>query len=239
MSTPSDVVTRVLVTSAEATGAARRGALAAHRQGRNEPVQQFLSTWGYLALVLLTVAEAACIPIPSEVTLGFAGYLASTGRLNLALVIVVATLGEVAGSYVGWSIGRFGGRPLVDRVGKYVLLTKTDLDRAEAWFAKRGEPAVFFGRLLPVIRTFISIPAGLAEMNLVRFGVATFAGSLIWCTAIAVAGYELGSEWTTMTKGFAAAGYIVAAVVVVVLAVFVLHRLAVLRRERARGNQPQ
>jgi membrane protein DedA with SNARE-associated domain len=200
-------------------------------------MQHLLSSWGYLALVLLTFAEAACVPIPSEVTLGYAGYLASTGRLEIALVIVLATLGEFAGSFVGWSIGRFGGRPLVDKLGRYVLLTNSDLDRAERWFRKRGEPAVFFGRILPVVRTFVSIPAGMAEMSLVRFGVATLAGSAIWCTAIALTGYELGGQWTRITKGFSAAGYVLAAVVVVAFAGFLLHRLSVVRRERDAGRQ--
>jgi membrane protein DedA with SNARE-associated domain len=200
-------------------------------------MQHLLSSWGYLALVLLTFAEAACVPIPSEVTLGYAGYLASTGRLEIALVIVLATLGEFAGSFVGWSIGRFGGRPLVDKLGRYVLLTNSDLDRAERWFRRRGEPAVFFGRILPVVRTFVSIPAGMAEMSLVRFGVATLAGSAIWCTAIALTGYELGGQWTRITKGFSAAGYVLAAIVVVAFAAFLLHRLSVVRRERDAGRQ--
>jgi len=203
---------------------------------RNGSVQHFLSSWGYVALVLLTFAEAACIPIPSEVTLGYAGYLASTGRLEIGVVIVLATLGELAGSFVGWSIGRFGGRPLVEKLGRYVLLTNTDLDRAEQWFRRRGEPAVFFGRILPVIRTFISIPAGIAEMGLVRFGVATVAGSAIWCTAIALVGYELGGEWTKITKGFSAAGYVLVAVAVVSFGAFILHRLSAVRRERDRAG---
>jgi membrane protein DedA with SNARE-associated domain len=96
---------------------------------------------------------------------------------------------------------------------------------------------VFFGRILPVVRTFISIPAGLAEMSLVRFGAATLAGSAIWCTAIALVGYELGGEWTKITKGFSAAGYVLVALVVVVIAVFVLHRLSVVRRERAEARR--
>ena len=195
-------------------------------------MQHLLSSWGYLALVLLTFAEAACVPIPSEVTLGYAGYLASTGRLDIAAVIVLAVLGEFLGSFVGWSIGRFGGRPLVEKFGRYVLLTNSDLDRTELWFRRRGEPAVFFGRVLPVVRTFISIPAGIAEMGLVRFGAATFAGSAIWCTAIALVGYELGGEWNKITKGFSAAGYVLVAVAVVMIAAFILHRLAVVRRER-------
>ena len=196
-------------------------------------MQHLLSSWGYLALVLLTFSEAACVPIPSEVTLGYAGYLASTGRLDIAVVIVLAVLGELLGSFVGWSIGRFGGRPLVEKLGRYVLLTKADLDRTERWFRRRGEPAVFFGRILPVVRTFISIPAGIAEMSLVRFGAATFCGSAIWCTAIALVGYELGGEWAKITKGFSAAGYVLVAAAVIAIAAFILHRFAAVRRERA------
>jgi membrane protein DedA with SNARE-associated domain len=196
-------------------------------------VQHFLSSWGYLALVVLTFAEAACIPIPSEITLGFAGALAATGRLEIVLVIVLAALGETAGSFVGWGIGRYGGRPLVEKLGKYVLLTKADLDRSERWFAKRGEPAVFFGRILPIIRTFISIPAGLAEMAPVRFAIATLSGSLVWCAALAITGYELGSSWNKLTKGFSYAGYVLVAIVVVVFAVFIWHRWRALRTERA------
>jgi len=173
------------------------------------------------------------VPIPSEVTLGYAGYLASTGRLDLAAVIVISIFGELLGSFVGWSIGRFGGRSLVSRFGRYVLLTNSDLDRAERWFRKRGEPAVFFGRILPVIRTFISIPAGVAEMGLVRFGAATFAGSAVWCTAIGLVAYELGGEWTKLTRGFSAAGYVLAAVAVGAIVVFVIHRFLAVRRERS------
>jgi membrane protein DedA with SNARE-associated domain len=195
-------------------------------------VEHFLSSWGYLALVLLTFAEAACVPIPSEVTLGYAGYLASTGRLDLAAVAILGVAGEVLGSLVGWSIGRFGGRPLVDKLGRYVLLTSADLDRTERWFRKRGGPAVLIGRVLPVVRTFISIPAGFAEMGLVGFVAATFAGSAIWCTTIALVGYELGGEWTRMTKGFSYAGYVLVAIAVVVVAAFIFHRLAAMRRER-------
>lgn len=195
-------------------------------------MQHFLSSWGYVALLVMTFAEAACVPIPSEVTLGYAGYLASTGRLEVGLAIVLAVVGEFLGSFVGWSIGRFGGRPLVDKFGRYVLLTHSDLDRAERWFRKRGEPAVFFGRVLPVIRTFISIPAGLAEMSLVRFGAATFLGSAIWCTAIALVGYELGGEWSKITKGFSAAGYVLAVLAVVLIGAFLAHRFVAVRRER-------
>ena len=195
-------------------------------------VQSFLESWGYLALVVLTFAEAACIPIPSEITLGFAGYLAYEHKLEIVLVILLATLGELAGSFVGWGIGRYGGRPLIDRLGKYVLLTKTDLDRAHRWFERRGEPAVVLGRVLPIIRTFISLPAGVAEMSPVRFGIATAGGSLVWCAALSIAGYELGSKWHELTKGFSDAGYLLAALAVVAIAAFIGHRYLAVRRER-------
>jgi membrane protein DedA with SNARE-associated domain len=208
-------------------------------------MQSFLSSWGYLALVVLTFAEAACVPIPSEITLGFAGYLSSTAsvtagghhhHLQIVAVILLGTLGEVAGSFVGFGIGRYGGRPLVDRLGKYVLLTKSDLDRAERWFNRRGEPAVAIGRVLPVVRTFISIPAGVAEMSLVKFAIATAVGSLVWCSALSLAGYSLGSSWHKLTKGFNYAGYALAALIVVAIAVFIVHRYRAVRHEQQHGN---
>ncbi len=199
-------------------------------------MEHLLTSWGYVALVLFTIAEAACIPIPSEVTLGFAGYLASTGKLELAGVIVLAVAGELAGSFIAYAVGRTGGRALVDRLGRYVLLTKSDVDRAERWFGRFGEPTVLVARILPVVRTFVSLPAGVAEMNVVRFGVFTFIGSGAWCSALAVTGYELGGSWHSITKGFDAAGYLLAAIVVLAIAAFIFHRVAVVRRDRAAGN---
>ncbi len=196
-------------------------------------MQSFLQSWGYVALAVLTFAEAACVPIPSEITLGFAGYLAYTHKFNIIAVILLGTSGELLGSYVGWAIGRYGGRPLIDKLGRFVLLTKSDLDRAERWFSRRGEPAVFFGRILPFIRTFISLPAGVAEMNPVRFGIATALGSLIWCTVLSIVGYELGASWHSITKGFSDAGYLLAAIAVLAIAAFIGHRYLVTRRERA------
>jgi len=195
-------------------------------------VQNFLHHWGYLALVLLTVAEAACIPIPSEVTVGYAGYLASTGRLNLAVIIVLATLGETVGAFISYAIGRFGGRAFVDRFGRYVLLSHADLDRAEAWFQRHGDWGVAVGRVVPLVRTFIALPAGVAEMPLLRFGLFTAGGSLIWIGALAGAGYGLGSKWSKLTHGFSIAGYLFAVVVVLAIAAFLLHRFRQLRAER-------
>jgi len=110
---------------------------------------------------------------------------------------VLAVIGEFLGSFVGWSIGRFGGRPLVDKFGRYVLLTHADLDRTERWFQKRGEPAVFFGRILPVVRTFIALPAGIASMSQWRFQLYTFLGSWPWCFGLAYVGMKLGDRWNS------------------------------------------
>ncbi|MDA8071116.1 MAG: DedA family protein [Actinomycetota bacterium] len=195
-------------------------------------MEHFISTWGYLAIAVLTIAEAACVPFPSEVTIGVAGYLASQGRLDLPAVIALATVGETVGAYVGYSIGRFGGRPAVDRFGRYVLVTRKDVDRTQAWFERHGESSVFFGRILPVIRTFISIPAGLADMALLRFGTMTFLGSLVFMTALGTAGYELGGRWTELTHGFTVAGYVLVVVVVAAVAGTVALRVRDMRAER-------
>jgi len=196
------------------------------------PMEHLLSSWGYLALVLLTVAEAACVPIPSEVTVGFAGYLASTGRLDLALVIVLGTLGEAVGAFIGYGIGRLGGRPLVERFGRYVLLSHADLDRAEDWFDHRGEWSVLIGRVVPLVRTFVALPAGVAEMQPVRFGILTSIGSLVWIGSLASISYSLGGQWHRLSHGFSMAGYVLAALAVLVIVGFVFKRWRHVRAER-------
>jgi len=199
-------------------------------------VEHFLSSWGYLALAILTVSEAACIPFPSEVTVGFAGYLASTGKLNLALVIVLGTLGETVGAFIAYGVGRLGGRPLVDRFGRYVLLSHDDLDRAERWFDHRGEWSVLIGRVVPIIRAFIALPAGVAGMQPFRFGILTFTGSLVWVGALAGTGYGLGGEWHRLVHGFSLAGYVLVGLAVVAIAVFIVHRWRHIRAEPSRSD---
>jgi len=194
-------------------------------------VQQFLVTWGYLAIFVLTVLESACVPIPSEVTLGLGGALASgaviggsAGHLNLGLVIVVGIAGSIVGSLLAYVIGRTGGRALVDRYGKYVLLSHADLDKAEAWFSRRGEWMVMYGRVIPFLRTFISLPAGMAEMNVVKFVVLTSIGVTVWVSLLSGIGYALGSSWNAMVQAVGYLGYVVAAIAVVSMAAFLVHR---------------
>lgn len=154
-----------------------------------------ISTLGYGGIVLLMAIESACIPLPSEIIMPFSGYLVYTGRFNLWWVGVAGAVGCVLGSMVAYWVGMYGGRPLIEKYGRYILISHHDLDLADRWFAKYGEAIVFISRLLPVIRTFIAFPAGVARMNIPRFIIYTFAGSLPWCLGLAYIGQVLGEQW--------------------------------------------
>jgi membrane protein DedA with SNARE-associated domain len=161
-----------------------------------------ISHSGYWGIVLLMGIESACIPLPSEVIMPFSGYLVSVGRFHLGWVALAGALGCNVGSLVAYYVGSRGGRPLVEKYGRYVLLTHHDLEVADRFFTRYGDWAVFLARLLPVIRTFIAFPAGVARMNFFRFNVYTFLGSLPWCWALAYAGLKLGERWTTLREYF-------------------------------------
>ena len=154
-----------------------------------------ISKLGYAGIVLLMAIESACIPLPSEVIMPFSGYLVYTGRFNLWLVGLAGAVGCVVGSMVAYWAGMYGGRPFIEKYGRYILISRHDLDLADRWFARYGEVIVFASRLLPVIRTFIAFPAGVARMNVPRFIVYTFLGSLPWCLGLAYVGQLLGAQW--------------------------------------------
>ena len=154
-----------------------------------------ISSSGYWGVALLMGIESMCIPLPSEIIMPFAGYLVHTGKLNLLGVATAGALGCNLGSLVAYWIGAYGGRPLVERFGRYVLLSRHDLDRVTHYFEHWGGITVFFGRLLPVVRTFIALPAGIAKMPQGRFHLYTFLGSWPWCYALAYAGVRLGDHW--------------------------------------------
>jgi membrane protein DedA with SNARE-associated domain len=154
-----------------------------------------IAAMGYSGIVLLMAIESACIPLPSEIIMPFSGYLVYTGKMNLWLVAVAGAVGCVLGSLVAYWVGMYGGRPLIEKYGRYILLSRHDLDIADRWFEKRGEIIVFVSRLLPAIRTFIAFPAGVARMNLTKFIIYTFAGSLPWCLGLAYVGQKLGEQW--------------------------------------------
>jgi membrane protein DedA with SNARE-associated domain len=188
--------------------------------------------WGYPAIFLIALIEAICIPFPSEITFGFTGALAAEGHLSLAAVIVAGVGGEFVGSLIAYVLGRTGGRTLVERYGKYVLLSGRDVDRATAFMTRVGAPAVLVGRMVPLLRAFISLVAGIGEMPPVRFAISTFIGGAIYGSALASIGYALGTGWHRIVKGFTDASIAVVALIVVALAVVVWHRLRTLRAER-------
>ncbi len=198
---------------------------------------------GYAALILFAFLEAACIPISSEITFGFAGVLAGEGKLNLALVIIIGTLAELAGSYASYAVGRIGGKPLVHRFGRYVYVSESDVDRAERFLAGRGAWAVPVGRMLPFVRAFISIVAGLVRIPAGRFGILSLIGTVIYVTALSLIGYSLAGTWTKIEHGLSIFGYALFALVVVAIVGFVLYRRRQFHRETevsgqaARGSQ--
>ena len=154
-----------------------------------------ISATGYVGVAVLMAIESACIPLPSEVTMPFAGYLVSTGQLNLIGVALAGAIGCNIGSTIAYAIGAWGGRPLAARWGRYVLIKEHDIIVAEQFFERFGSLAVFVGRLLPVVRTFIALPAGFARMNMWKFQIYSFIGSLIWCFVLAYVGEQLGAQW--------------------------------------------
>ncbi len=156
-----------------------------------------IQSLGYGGVVLLMAIESACIPLPSEVIMPFSGYLVSRGVMDLWLVSLAGAIGCVLGSVVAYYAGAGGGRPLIERYGKYVLISSHDLDLADRVFERWGQIAVLVGRLLPVVRTFIAFPAGVAKMPQLRFHIYTFIGSWPWCYALAYAGMRLGQAWET------------------------------------------
>lgn len=174
-----------------------------------------IETTGYAGIFFLMLAESANIPIPSEVIMPFSGSLVAHGRFSFLGVVATGTLGNVAGSLISYWIGRYGGRPFLDRYGRYLFISHHHLDLADRWFARYGLAAVFFGRLLPVIRTFISFPAGIARVSLVRFIVATTLGALPFVLFLTWIGKILGENWETIRFYFRGADLFIAFLLIV------------------------
>ncbi|MGC8463722.1 MAG: DedA family protein [Acidimicrobiales bacterium] len=190
-----------------------------------------ISKHGYLAVFLLMVLESACIPIPSEAVMLFGGALAGGAvvagvhlHLNVVEVALAGTAGNIVGAWISYAVGRIGGRPLVEKWGRYVFLRTRDLDRAERFFAHRGQLAVLVGRLLPVVRTFVSLPAGVAEMPIVPFTTLTLVGSLPWTFAFALAGEALAANWQTVANAFTPISIVVGVLLVAWVAWWLLRR---------------
>lgn len=201
-------------------------------------MQSFVQHYGYYALFVLSVLSSACIPIPSEVAYGFAGALCTasvTGQVRFSLwaVIVVGTIGSLVGAIIAYEVGRSAGRTIVDRWGKWILVTHKDLDSGERWFEKYGSVSVLVSRVIPVLRSFISVPAGMAEMNRARFAILTTIGSAVWVALLAGLGYAAGSNWKHVNGDFKAAEYPIIAIIVLAIAFAIWHRIRAVRRQNA------
>ncbi len=192
-------------------------------------ITQFIQNTGYLGIFFLMTLESALIPIPSEVTMPFAGFLASTGTLSLPLIIAAGTLGNLIGSLIAYGLGYFLEETvilsLIRRYGKFILISEHEYDQSRNWFNKYGNSIAFFSRVLPAVRTFISLPAGLAEMNIWKFSLYTFLGSLIWSTFLAYIGFYLGENWHALEPYFRKFEYIIAAFLIIAVLWYIKHKL--------------
>jgi membrane protein DedA with SNARE-associated domain len=192
----------------------------------------FLTDAGYGALILFALIQSCCIPISSEITFGVAGFLASQGRLSLALVILIGAAGELAGSSIAYGLGRLGGRRTVERYRKYLLMTRKDVERAERFFDGRGSWVVAVGRVIPLIRAFAGLVSGFMEVPFAQFEIFNAIGTLVWATALSLIGYGLGSSWHSASKHVSQASDALAALAVLMLIALIVYKAIEMRRER-------
>ena len=195
-----------------------------------------ISGGGYIGIALLMAIESACIPLPSEIIMPFAGYLVSTGQVDLYLAATAGAIGCNLGSIVAYEVGKRGGRPMAERWGRYLLIGADELDKADRFFDRWGSLAVLIGRLLPVIRSFIAFPAGVARMRLVPFHVYTFIGSWPWCFGLAWVGMKLGDKWNSdprVKAAFHQADLAIGLILIALAAFYIWHRVNGIKKNRA------
>ncbi len=211
----------------------------------NSFIIDWIARYGYVAIFVLMVLESACVPIPSEVTMLFGGalvtapFLAPEQQLDLWWVTLAGTGGNLVGSWLAYWAGAVGGRPLIDRYGRYLLIRPHEVDKAHEWFERYGELAVFGGRLLPVVRTFISVPAGVVRMGFWRFTFYTAIGCLPWCLLLTWLGYLLGERWETVERVIQPFAWAIAIAILIAGAWFVRRRIRTIRtEERERTGAP-
>ncbi len=180
-------------------------------------ITQFISSIGYPGVFILMTLESAALPVPSEVVMPFAGYLAYQGVFNLFLITIVGAAGCTTGSVISYYVGLKGGRPFIEKYGRYLFINSSHMELAETWFNKYGDRAVLFSRLLPVVRTFISLPAGIGRYKLKKLVMFSFIGSLPWCFALAYVGFSLGPLWKNIIGFFNELDIIVIAAIIMVV----------------------
>lgn len=191
-----------------------------------------LSNLGHLGIFIAMSLESACIPLPSEITLPLAGYMVYLHKATLLSMTVVSTLGGIFGSLVAYTVGFYGGRPFIMRYGKYIMLSEKDLTKADDFFEKHGQATVFFSRMLPVIRTFISLPAGIARMNIFKFTGLSLLGSLPWCFLFIFLGKKFGDNYSKVENYFKNFNYVIIIGVIALIVFFILWKLKEKRKVR-------
>ncbi len=184
-----------------------------------------ISSLGYGGIFFLMALESACIPIPSEIIMPFSGFLVFEEKFSLLLVVIWGTVGNLAGSIAAYLVGFYGGRPLIERYGKFIFISRRELDWADRWFKKYGGISVFFSRLLPVVRTFISLPAGIARMPFAKFCLYTFLGSLPWSFFLTYAGIIMGENWKGLEVYFRKFDWVIGILAVLFLIWFIWHKI--------------
>ena len=163
-----------------------------------DTITNLICTFGYPGIIFLMTLESACMPVPSEIVMPFAGFAVQQGRLEFFAVGLAGAVGCLVGSVLSYVVGYYGGRPLLEKYGRYILITPHEIDMAHQWFERYGVATVFIARLLPIVRTFVSLPAGIARMDFKKFAIYSFVGSLPWCYALAYAGVILGENWDAL-----------------------------------------
>ncbi|MEA2477123.1 MAG: hypothetical protein QOC87_1322 [Actinomycetota bacterium] len=197
--------------------------------GLSDLAHHWVTHYGYAAIFVLMALDSACIPFPSEVTMLVGGFYASSGRLEVVAVGALGAAGSLVGSLVAYVVGRTGGRALLERYGRFVFIRNHDIDRTERWWERHGDAATFFGRLIPVVRTFISLPAGIAEMPVGKFTIYTLLGVSIWSFGLALIGDALGNNWEKASRYMSIPTAIVAVLLVGGIAYYFVNK-----RRRAR-----
>lgn len=203
-------------------------------EGLVQAMEAWVADHGYAAIFVLMLAESACIPVPSEVTMLVGGWYSATGALDFFWAGAAGVVGNLVGSWIAYTVGRTTGRSLLDRYGRYVLIRPHDIDRAEAWWERHGDAATFFSRLLPVIRTFISLPAGVGRMPLARFSLYTFLGVIPWTYALTFAGVVVEENWERVLSYFDVPTLVIAALTLGAIGWWLLRRV---RRAKARSRE--
>jgi membrane protein DedA with SNARE-associated domain len=191
---------------------------------------------GYPGLFLLITLESTLVPIPSELVMPFAGFLASQGEFSLPVIIVINSSAALLGSALCYWLGAAGGKPLLLRYGKFIFVRRKDIERTESWFARHGKATILIGRFLPVVRHIISVPAGIARMPLVPFFTQTFIGATIWGTVLIMIGYELGAQWDTVAKQLKRVDMLVGVAIILVLVAIAVRFVVRRRRELPENN---